>query len=116
VHQFVRVGKMAIVGGLSKVVQDIPPFCTADGHPARVFGLNLIGLRRNNVPRQTIKELDAAFRVIFNSGMTRKKAIGQLSEKDLACPEVSYLVAFIKNSSRGVIRSCRSNGSSESED
>lgn len=113
VHQFVRVGKMAIIGGLSKVVQDIPPFCTADGHPARVFGLNLIGLRRNKVPRETIRELDKAYKILFNSGMTMKKAISQLTEKDLACPEVAYLVDFIKNSSRGVIRSCRSNGSSE---
>ncbi len=113
VHQFVRIGKLAIVGGCSKVVQDVPPFCTADGHPARIFGLNLVGLRRNNVERKTIKELDRAFKVLFDSGIALKKGIEKLAKKKSSCQEVAYLVDFIKNSSRGVIRSCRSNGSTE---
>jgi UDP-N-acetylglucosamine acyltransferase len=113
VHQFVRIGKLAIVGGCSKVVQDIPPFCTADGHPARIFGLNLVGLRRNNFERKTIKELDQAFKVLFDSGVALKKGIEKLAEKKSSCPEVAYLLNWLKNSSRGVIRSCRTNGSSE---
>ena len=113
VHQFVRVGKLSIIGGCSKVVQDIPPFCTADGHPARVYGLNLVGLRRNNVARQTIKELDQAFKLLFDSGTIMKKAMDKLAVEKSSCEEVAYLIDFIKNSSRGVIRSCRSNGSSE---
>ena len=113
VHQFVRIGKLAIVGGCSKVVQDIPPFATADGHPARVYGLNLVGLRRNNVSRQTIKELDRAFKILFDSGIAMKKALKNLTAEKQFCEEVAYLIDFIKNSSRGVTRSCRSNGSSE---
>ena len=113
VHQFVRIGKLAIVGGCSKVVQDIPPFCTADGHPARVFGLNLVGLRRNNVPSQTIRELEKAFKIIFDSGLIRRKALEKLAQEKFSCEEVESLANFIKNSSRGVIRSCRSNNSSE---
>jgi UDP-N-acetylglucosamine acyltransferase len=113
VHQFVRIGKMAIIGGCSKVVQDIPPFCTADGHPARIFGLNLVGFRRNNVARQTVRELDKAFKILFDSGLTMKKALERLPEEKFSCEEVAYLVDFIKNSTRGVIRSCRNNGSSE---
>ena len=49
IHQFVRVGKLSIIGGCSKVVQEIPPFSTCDGHPARIYGLNLIGLRRSKM-------------------------------------------------------------------
>jgi len=113
VHQFVRVGKLAIVGGCSKVVQDVPPFCTADGHPARIYGLNLVGLRRNNVSRQTIKALDQAFKILFDSGFTMKKALEKISAEKPSCDEVASLIDFIKNSSRGVIRSCRSNGSNE---
>jgi UDP-N-acetylglucosamine acyltransferase len=112
-HQFVRVGKLAIVGGCSKVVQDVPPFCTADGHPARIFGLNLVGLRRNNLERKTIKELDQAFKVLFDSGTAMKKGIEKLAENKSSCPEVVYLVDWLKHSSRGVIRSCRANGSCE---
>ncbi|MDD5347475.1 MAG: acyl-ACP--UDP-N-acetylglucosamine O-acyltransferase [Candidatus Omnitrophica bacterium] len=113
-HQFVRIGRFAIIGGCSKVVQDIPPFAMADGHPARVYGLNLVGLKRNNVPRSTIKELDKAFKILFESGLAIKKALESLEHGKFSCSEVAYLVDFIKGTSRGVIRSRRSNGS-ESE-
>jgi UDP-N-acetylglucosamine acyltransferase len=116
VHQFVRIGKMAIIGGCSKVVQDIPPFCTADGHPARIFGLNLVGFRRNNIPRQTIRELDKAFKILFDSGVAMKKALANVAEEKFTCEEVAYLVNFLKNSSRGVIRSCRVAGSNDSNE
>ncbi|MCX7926750.1 MAG: acyl-ACP--UDP-N-acetylglucosamine O-acyltransferase [Candidatus Omnitrophica bacterium] len=104
VHQFVRVGQFAIIGGCSKVVQDIPPFAMADGHPARVYGLNLVGLKRNNFSKTTIKELDKAFKILFQSGLSMKNAIKQIMEEKFTCQEVNYLVSFIKNSSRGVIR------------
>jgi UDP-N-acetylglucosamine acyltransferase len=109
VHQFVRIGKLAIIGGCSKVVQDVPPFCTADGHPARIFGLNLVGLRRNSVERKTVKELDQAFKILFDSETALKKGIEKLAEKS-SCEEISYLVDWLKYSTRGVIRSCRANG------
>ena len=66
IHQFVRIGMLAIIGGCSKVVQDIPPFSTCDGHPARVYGLNLIGLRRKGIAHDSIKKIDQAFKLIFN--------------------------------------------------
>jgi len=107
IHQFVRVGMLSIIGGCSKVVQDIPPFSTCDGHPARVYGLNLIGLRRNNVSRESIKQIDQAFRLVFNSGLSAKHAIEKV-EKELAkTEEIAYLVNFVKSSERGLARSCR---------
>ncbi|MDP2981550.1 MAG: acyl-ACP--UDP-N-acetylglucosamine O-acyltransferase, partial [Candidatus Omnitrophota bacterium] len=57
VHQFTRVGKIAIIGGCSKFVQDIPPFSTCDGNPARVYGLNLVGVRRAGMPQKAQREL-----------------------------------------------------------
>jgi UDP-N-acetylglucosamine acyltransferase len=107
VHQFVRVGKLSIIGGCSKVVQDIPPFSICDGHPARVFGLNLVGLKRHGVNPDAIKSIKKAFRIIFNTGLPPKRAIEHLSPDLLANKEVSYLSDFVKNSSRGVTRSCR---------
>ena len=109
IHQFVRVGTLSIIGGCSKVVQDIPPFSTCDGHPARVYGLNLIGLRRNGVSREAIKELNRAFKIIFNSGLTLKKALSANETKGFISKEAAYLVDFIKKSERGVSRSCRLN-------
>jgi len=107
IHQFVRMGKLSIVGGCSKVVQDIPPFSTCDGHPALVYGLNLIGLRRNKISKEAIKELDRAYRVIFNSGFTTKHALEELQKLQMNSGEVKYLINFAKNTERGLSKSCR---------
>ena len=106
IHQFVRVGALSIIGGCSKVVKDIPPFSTCDGHPAVVYGLNLTGLRRNNVSPDSIKELNHAFKILFNMGLTLKHALEKLAEEKNTCKEVAYLINFVKNSSRGLSHSC----------
>jgi len=107
IHQFVRIGKLSIIGGCSKVVQDIPPYSTCDGHPARVYGLNLIGLRRNNISKESIDALNRAFKTLFNLGLTAKHALEKLEKEISPCNEVSYLINFVKNSQRGLVHSCR---------
>ena len=107
VHQFVNVGELSIIGGCSKVVQDIPPYSTCDGHPARIYGLNLVGLRRHKVSREAIRILDHAYRILFNSGFAVRHAL-QKAEGELSLtPEVKHLIEFIRKSQRGVTRSCR---------
>lgn len=107
IHQFVRVGMLSIIGGCSKVVQDIPPFSTCDGHPARVYGLNLIGLRRKGVSRESIRQIDQVFKLIFNSGLSAKHAVEKVEKELTGNEEIAYLVNFIRNSERGLSRSCR---------
>lgn len=107
IHQFVRIGMLSIVGGCSKVVQDIPPYSTCDGHPARVYGLNLIGLRRQGVKKESIHKLNHAFKILFNSGFSIKHALEKIEKEIEPCSEISYLAEFIKNSSRGISHSCR---------
>jgi len=107
IHQFVRVGKLSIIGGCSKVVQDIPPFSTCDGHPARVYGLNLVGLRRNKYSKETIALLDHAFRILLNSGLTLKHALEKIEKEIPSCPDLAYLINFAKKSERGIAHSCR---------
>jgi len=107
IHQFVRVGRLAIIGGLSKVIQDIPPFSTCDGHPALVYGLNLVGLRRSNFNKETIFKLDKAFKIIFHSGFSPKSAIEKLEDEMSSTKEIEYLIQFIKDSKRGLTHSCR---------
>ncbi len=115
VHQFVRLGAHSIVGGCSKAVQDIPPYSTCDGHPARIFGLNLIGLRRHGVPVESIKALKKAYRVLFNSGIPVKKAIEEIEPSLRSNKDVQYLIDFILNSPRGIARSCRIENASDEE-
>jgi len=110
IHQFVRMGTLSIVGGCSKVVQDIPPYSTCDGHPASIYGLNLIGLRRSQtpIPRESIRQLDLAFKILFNSGLTKSHARERLQEEiSKPCAEVLHLIDFVKNSERGISPSCR---------
>jgi UDP-N-acetylglucosamine acyltransferase len=107
IHQFVRIGSLSIIGGCSKVVQDIPPYSTCDGHPAVVYGLNLIGLRRHKVSHDAIKELDRAYKILFNSSFMIKHALEELEKENLKSAEVKYLVNFVKGSQRGISKSCR---------
>jgi UDP-N-acetylglucosamine acyltransferase len=104
IHQFVRVGKLAIIGGCSKVVQDIPPFSTCDGHPARVYGLNLIGIRRSGMTMDSQIKLKKAFKILFHSGLTFKHSIEDVARDVGTCEEIDYLIDFITNSERGVCR------------
>jgi UDP-N-acetylglucosamine acyltransferase len=107
IHQFVRIGTLSIIGGCSKVVQDIPPYSTCDGHPAKVYGLNLVGLRRNNASKESIRQLNHAFKILFNSGLSVKHALEALEKEMKLYNEAIYLIDFIKNSQRGLVRSCR---------
>ena len=106
IHQFVRLGTLSIIGGCSKVVQDIPPYSTCDGHPAKVYGLNITGLRRAGFSSETITKLGAAFKILFNSGLSVKHALEQV-QSQINSPEVQNLLEFIKHSQRGVCRSPR---------
>jgi UDP-N-acetylglucosamine acyltransferase len=106
IHQFVRIGMLSIIGGCSKVVQDIPPFSTCDGHPARVYGLNLVGLRRSAISKETVEQLDHAFKILFNSGLSKAHALEKIAQELKPSKEISYLVEFAKKSERGLSRSC----------
>jgi len=102
VHQFCRIGKMAIIGGCSKVVQDVPPFMLADGNPAETRTINKVGLERNGVSEEAIGVLKSAYKILFREGLTIPNALVKI-EKELApLPEVLHLVQFVKSSERGI--------------
>jgi UDP-N-acetylglucosamine acyltransferase len=104
VHQFVRLGRFCIIGGGSGVNQDIPPYLMANGQRAKLFGLNLVGLKRHNFSDEAISNLKKAYRIIFRSNLTLQKAFDQIEAEIQNSPEVDHLVTFIKNSERGVTR------------
>ncbi len=104
VHQFVRVGSLSIVGGCSKVVQDVPPYILIDGHPARAYGLNTVGLERAHFPQEERKVLKSAFKVIFRSGLSIKSAIRKLEEEFPKTPAILALLDFLEKSERGICK------------
>ncbi len=107
-HPFVRVGKMAMAGACSKFVQDVPPFTVADGHPAAVRGLNIIGIRTSKInplsslPPETIQLLKRAYRILFRSKTNLTLAIERVRREVEPNAEVEYLLNFIENSQRGI--------------
>lgn len=101
-HQFVRVGTMALAGACSKVVQDIPPYMIADGYPAGVRGLNVVGLRRNEVSPEARLLLKRAYRLLFRSNLNRTQALEKIREEVEMCEEVARLLEFIESSERGI--------------
>lgn len=104
VHQFVRIGAYSIIGGQSAVSQDIPPYVSAAGNRAKLYGLNLVGLKRRGFSDVVISTLKKAYKIIFRSGLTQDEAIHKAMEEYPASPEVSTLVNFIRSSKRGITR------------
>jgi UDP-N-acetylglucosamine acyltransferase len=104
IHQFCRIGKHAITGGCSKIVQDVPPFMIADGNPAVVRGVNVVGLERRGVSAETIRMLKESYRILYRSNLNTKQAIAELEKNFPAVAEVSELIHFIETSERGIIR------------
>ena len=104
VHQFTRLGRISIIGGCSKVVQDIPPFSMSDGHPARVYGINKVGLKRAGVPSESIIRLKTAFRILFKEKLLMSNAIEKVIREVPTDNYIDQLLEFIKTSKRGVAR------------
>jgi len=104
VHQFVRVGTRAITGASTRVVQDIPPFATADGHPAKLVGLNTVGLKRGGISDEVIRELKKVYKAIFLRGPFREAINSLKAELPSASPEVRCFVEFMDSSDRGITR------------
>ncbi len=105
IHQFCRVGTYAIIGGLTGVLLDIPPYTKAQGDLAKLFGLNTIGLKRANFSEETLKALKKAYRIIFRSSLTLEKAMKRVVEDEISqTPEVQHFLQFIQCSKRGITR------------
>ena len=101
IHQFVHIGKMAMVGGLSKVVQDVPPFCIADGRPAKIHGLNIRGLRRNGVESEQRNQVGTAFKLLYRSGLNTSQALERVHAEVPESPTLDYLTDFLERVREG---------------
>jgi UDP-N-acetylglucosamine acyltransferase len=104
IHQFCRIGAHCMIGGVSAVVKDVPPYVIAQGNHAKLFGLNLIGLKRRDFSEKTIKALKDAYRIIFRSNILLEAALKKAQDEVEDCPEVRHFIQFIKESERGVCR------------
>ena len=102
VHQFCRIGKLSMVGGCSKLRQDLAPFMLADGSPAETHTINKIGLERHGVSEEAHNALRQAYKIIFREGLTIPNALAKIEKELPPLPEVQYLAQFVRTSERGI--------------
>ncbi|NLG84320.1 MAG: acyl-ACP--UDP-N-acetylglucosamine O-acyltransferase, partial [Firmicutes bacterium] len=104
IHQFTKIGKMCMVGACSKIVKDVPPYVLVDGNPARVAGINVVGLRRNGVDPQTREEIKTAYRILYRSSLSVEQAIEQMEQQLRGSEEIDHFIRFLRNAERGICR------------
>jgi UDP-N-acetylglucosamine acyltransferase len=104
VHQFCRIGAHCITGISSVVLQDVPPYITASGNPARPFGINAEGLKRRGFSAEGIAGLKRAYRTLYRSSLTLDQARRKLAEQAGECAEIRLLLDFLSVSTRGIVR------------
>ncbi|HDR90049.1 MAG TPA: acyl-ACP--UDP-N-acetylglucosamine O-acyltransferase [Bacteroidetes bacterium] len=104
VHQFVRIGEHAFVGGGSKVRIDVPPFIKADREPLSYMGVNSVGLKRRGFSQECINEIQEIYRTIYLRGMNNTQALEVIEKEFAPGPERDAIISFIRESKRGIIR------------
>jgi UDP-N-acetylglucosamine acyltransferase len=104
VHQFCRLGRYAMTGGCSKIVQDVPPFMLADGNPARIRGINKIGLERHGYSAEALRTLKEAYRMLYRANLNVAQAVDQMRAQLADIPEIEHLIGFVTQSARGIIK------------
>jgi UDP-N-acetylglucosamine acyltransferase len=104
VHQFCRVGRMSIIGGCAKVVQDVCPFMLVDGNPGETRTINKVGLERNGVSEEAQAALKQAYKILFREGLTIPNALERIDNELPPLAEVKHLVQFVRSSERGITK------------
>lgn len=104
VHQFVRIGTMCMIGGLTKIGQDVAPYLLADGTPAKVHGLNSIGLKRRGVSDEICSNLKKAFKIVYRENLPVKDAVAKVGTELDKSSELDHFIDFVQSSERGILR------------
>ncbi|MGE5529904.1 MAG: acyl-ACP--UDP-N-acetylglucosamine O-acyltransferase [Patescibacteria group bacterium] len=104
IHQFSKIGTMAMVGACTKIVKDVPPFVIVDGNPAKVAGINVVGLRRNGIEPKTREQIKQAYRILYRSNLSVAQAIEQMEQELQGSPEIDHFIRFLRNAERGICR------------
>jgi len=100
-HHFTTVGQYAYVGGLTRIVHDVPPFLIVEGNPSEMRGVNAVGLSRRGFSAETIEALRKAYKVLYVRGMVRSEAIAEVASSDYCTAEVMILLEFLRNTMEG---------------
>lgn len=105
VHQFVHIGGHVIIGGGSKVRMDVPPYIMADRDPLSYMGINTVGLTRRGFTKEQMEHIENIYRALYKNSMNTSQALGFIEKEIKPSQERDYIIQFVKNSQRGIIRS-----------
>jgi UDP-N-acetylglucosamine acyltransferase len=112
---FTRIGAYAYVGGLSRVNADIPPYILVDGNPAVAHGINVVGLRRAGIAAADRRLLQDAYRLLYRSGLSPRRAVERIRQELPAAPALTRLVEFIDGARRGICGAAQRGGSGDQD-
>jgi len=104
IHQFCRIGTGAFIGGMARVNKDCLPYMISEGHPARCFGPNQVGLERAGMPARAIAGLRKLYKLLYRSGLNTSQALARIREEVAAGPERDTVLTFIEQSGRGITK------------
>ena len=109
VHQFVKIGRNAMIGGMSRLTQDVVPYTIVNGQPAKVVGLNSVGISRAGISVSSRRNIKQAYKILYRSGLRLQQAIAVIEQEVESCEEVDHLLRFLRNADRGICRERREN-------
>ncbi len=104
IHQFSKIGMHSMIGADTRIIKDVPPFTLIGNEPARVEGINKIGLKRRGFSQDKIKEIDEFYKVVLYSGLNNTDGIARYKNQNSLSPEIEHCIEFIEKSKRGIIR------------
>jgi UDP-N-acetylglucosamine acyltransferase len=104
IHQFSRIGAYSIVGGGFRIDKDVVPYALAGSEPLRIYGMNIVGLKRNNFKKDTISNIKKALNILMDMSLNTKQAVEKIKDTLPQNKEIDHLLAFIQNSKRGIAR------------
>jgi len=104
IHQFVNIGTLSMIGGISRVAKDIPPYCLAAGNPIRLYGLNVVGLRRQGISDEKVSMLKMVYKIFFRSRRNTSQAVIEVKKMKNLCDEAKHFIEFVEASERGIIK------------
>ena len=107
VHQFVKIGRNAMIGGMSRLTQDVVPFTIVAGQPAKVAGLNAVGMPRAGIEPAARRSIKQAYKILYRSGLTLQQAVSVIEQEVPSCEEVDHMLRFLRNADRGICRERR---------
>lgn len=104
VHQYTRIGALAMVSGCSRVVKDVVPYAIVEGNPARIRATNVVGMRRSEFPAEVRSAIKQAFKLLFFSGLNTSQALKEIRATVPQIEQVRRLLEFVEGSERGICK------------